>query len=137
MKPEDSTASHAEHKGLVDSTVFTGKDYSGKVRQVSLRDSGGNMGVHSVGGRHRIKVHDNKNDVEVVSDEYLFKSEADALNFVDRQQRDMKSMVVTESRPQASVDELQRRHNQQVRHAEENKLREGRTSSGPYLEDGR
>ena len=135
MKEPTNTLDHTQHRSLLDTTSFKGRDVAtGQEHEVSLRHSDGTLGIDSVGDNHYVSAYDNKNNRHLRSESHIFKTENDARNFIDRHNQTMKSQVVVNTSPPASVDEQERLYNQKLRHAEENKLRENRTSSGPLLD---
>ncbi len=109
-----STADHAQHTSLLDTQSFTTRE--GKV---SLRNAS-DVGVdNSADGKYRMKVYDNTDHRMKVMDSHVFDTPQDAQDAVNFHNKQVRSKMIVDESPPASVAELEQQHKNRIRRAKE------------------
>ncbi len=113
MNEPDTTQTHQGH--LLDEQGFNTDDGF-----KSLRNAGGNLGVESIGNDHYVTVYDSEHDTHHRVAEYgAFTSAADAQILIDNHNKQVKSHMIIDERPESSLDEIRQQAINKARRAKE------------------
>ena len=111
---QDSTLTHAEHSILDELKIPTA---DGDITQREIES----MGVRQFGNEGWIQTaYTPKDDKHHDITTHIYKTESDARHGLQLHNDAVRSHVIVEDRPEASVDEMKRLHEQKIRHAKEN-----------------